>query len=328
MQKKLSVEHKPWRGEESIREAIAREIETAPSKWRRSLRAFEVWLRDDRGLALSSIRGRIASIRRFVVALKGKGGVQTLKTVAVTDVEDFFIEYGKGHGHALTRNMQAAMRLFLRFAASKGWVKRGLADAVPSIRKYRLSHVPRGIPEETVHAIVAMSAQKSARDYAIVLLLTIYGVRRGQISALRLDDIDWRKKTIAFRPQKGGKIVQHELVPTVAAALAEYLLNERPKVDNPAVFLRTLKPYLALGPPAVTDAICSLTRQLGSECSFPRGPHAFRHAFATRLLRSGQPLKVISDLLGHRSLDAASIYTKVDHPRLLEVAAEWPEVVS
>lgn len=62
--------------------------------------------------------------------------------------------------------------------------------------------------------------------------------------------------------------------------------------------------------------------------STPCGPHALRHAFATRLLQGGQPLKVIADLLGHRSLDAASIYAKVDHPRMLEIAAEWPEVSS
>ena len=56
--------------------------------------------------------------------------------------------------------------------------------------------------------------------------------------------------------------------------------------------------------------------------------HSLRHAFATRLLRSGQPLKSIADLLGQRSLSATAIYAKVDHPRLFEVAVEWPEVLS
>jgi site-specific recombinase XerD len=60
----------------------------------------------------------------------------------------------------------------------------------------------------------------------------------------------------------------------------------------------------------------------------PRGPHTLRHAFARRLLCSGQPLKSIADLLGHRSLSATAIYARVDHPRLFEVAVEWPEVVA
>lgn len=328
IQKKLSVKHRPWRGEDSIREAVDREIKAAPSKWRYTLGAFAVWLSEDRGLCLSTIRGRIASIRRFVVALKGDGGVQTLKSLTVTDVEDFFIDYGKGRGYAVRRSMQAAMRLFLRFAASKGWLKQGLAEAVPSIRKYQLNNIPRGLAKETVRAMIAMAAQKSARDHAIVLLLAVYGVRCGQICRLRLDDIDWPNKTITFRPQKGGRLVQHELICGVAAAIAKYLLSERPEVDEPAVFLRTPRPHLPLGPAAVTDIICNLARQLGSACGRPCGPHAFRHAFATRLLQSGQPLKVISDLLGHRSLESTSIYAKIDHPYLLEVAAQWPEVVS
>jgi integrase/recombinase XerD len=59
----------------------------------------------------------------------------------------------------------------------------------------------------------------------------------------------------------------------------------------------------------------------------PYYPHRFRHAFATRLLRSGQPVKAIADLLGQRSLDAVAIYAKVDHARLLEVAIDWPAEV-
>jgi site-specific recombinase XerD len=69
----------------------------------------------------------------------------------------------------------------------------------------------------------------------------------------------------------------------------------------------------------------SALQRAGVSCS-PRGPHALRHAFATRLLHDGQPLKVIADQLGHRSLAEVSTYAKVDHARLLEAAAPWPEV--
>ncbi len=177
MQKRNTAKHKPWRGENSTREAIVREIGVVPFAWKRSLRKFAVWLKEDRGLALSSIACRIASIRRFVVELNGKGGVQTLKSLKAIDVEDFFIGYSKDHGYAVTRSMQASMRLFLGFAATKRWVRPGLANAVPSIRRYRLSDVPTGLTDEIVQAMVAASAQKSARDHAIVLLLAVYGTQ-------------------------------------------------------------------------------------------------------------------------------------------------------
>lgn len=156
-------------------------------------------------------------------------------------------------------------------------------------------------------------------------LLATYGVRRAQVSALHLTDIDWRERTIDFAAHKGGKAVRHILTQAVAEALACYLRHERPTSDCAYVFLRQHSPHLQLGP----KAIYSLVRERMVRCGLPpRGPHALRHAFATRLLRAGQPVKSIADLLGHRSLDAVAVYAKVDYARLLENAVDWPEVAS
>ncbi len=316
-----------WRAEESERRYTDLAIRRAPQAWRRCLRAFATWLECERKLALSTITLRVASCKDFVAAQARPGGVRTLKRLRVTDVEDFFIGYAKTHGPAATRSMQAAMRLFFQFAATRKWVERDLAGAVPSLRSYRLSGVPRGLDDDGVRALVAASAERSRRDRAIVLLFAVFGVRRGQVSALRLQDVDWRGRTITFRAHKGGKPIRHELTPSVAEALAAYLQHERPDVAAEAVFLRAKKPHLPLGPEAVTMVVRELFCRLDMK-STPRGPHALRHAFATRLLHTGQPLEVIADLLGQRSLESVSMYAKVDHPRLLEVAREWPEVVS
>jgi len=56
------------------------------------------------------------------------------------------------------------------------------------------------------------------------------------------------------------------------------------------------------------------------------GPHGFRHGFATRMLNSGQSLKTIADLLGHRNLDSTFIYAKVDFETLKQLPLDWPEV--
>ena len=319
---------RPWRAEESPRRRVDSAVERAPQAWRRCVCAFATWLEQDRELALSTITLRLTSTRAFVAAqATPRGGVHALKRLNVSDIEDFFIGYAKAHGSEATRQMQAAMRLFLAFAATRNWVKRDLAGAVPSLRRYRLSNVPRGLGNDEVRQLVSASAERSRRNHALVLLLAVYGVRRGQVAVLRLQDIDWREHRIRFRAQKGGKAVNHELVPSVAEALAAYLRYERPEADFDAVFLRARRPYLPISPAAITFAIADLFSRLGFE-SRPRGPHALRHAFATRLLGAGQPLEVIADLLGHRSLASVSVYAKVDHPRLLEVAREWPEVVS
>jgi integrase len=93
--------------------------------------------------------------------------------------------------------------------------------------------------------------------------------------------------------------------------------------DCEHVFVRHRRPHVRLSP----SAISALVRARMISCGLPpRHPHAFRHAFATRLLRCGQPPKVIADLLGHRSFEAVSIYAKVDYTQLLACAVEWPEV--
>ncbi len=45
------------------------------------------------------------------------------------------------------------------------------------------------------------------RDYAVILMLTRYGVRAIQLRALTMKDIDWKKNTIRFAACKGGKDV-------------------------------------------------------------------------------------------------------------------------
>lgn len=86
-----------------------------------------------------------------------------------------------------------------------------------------------------------------------------------------------------------------------------------------------MQPHEHLSPNAITMMVQQRMIARGLP---PFGPHALRHTFATRLLRGGQPVKAIADLLGHRSLDSVGIYAKVDIERLLEVAGEWPEIGS
>lgn len=316
----------PWTPE-SEKKKTKRLIARSPAACRRVLEGFSRWLEEERGLCPNSITLRILSASRFVAAMsRGLPGSRALRRVTPRKVEDFFVGYCSDHGWAARRAMQTSLRLVLRFACCRGWVARDLVEAVPSLRTYRLSSTPRGLGDKALGQLVRSmtGARVSARDRAIVYLLAVYGVRRGQVSGLRLEDIDWRARTITFRAHKGGKPVEHALTPAIARALTDYLRDERSTSDGAHVFLRARKPYLPIAPGVVTEVVRSRMLRLGFQ-GVPLGPHALRHAFATRLLRAGQPLKAIADLLGHRSLSATSVYAKVDHPRLLEVAVDWPE---
>ena len=49
-------------------------------------------------------------------------------------------------------------------------------------------------------------------------------------------------------------------------------------------------------------------------------PHGIRHTLACHLMSKNRPLKVIADILGHRSIDSTRIYAKVDLVGLRHVA--------
>jgi integrase/recombinase XerD len=316
---------------DSERTYTRKRIDRADSRNRGSLRAFAEWLRSSRGLQPGSVTVRMGSACTFVDAVAAQSGrscAMAFRLLTCVEIEDFFVDYAKKQGKAGLRSMQAAMRLFLRFAASRGWVGPELVQAVPSQRSYRLSHLPRGVSDAHLLKLLESrweSGQSGRRDRVIVYLLATYGVRRGQLSALKLTDIDWHAKTIRFAAHKGGKEIRHGLTDACAQVLAEYLRRERQPSESEFVFLRGRRPYVRLSPAAISEVVRAWTVRCGIA---PCYPHAFRHAFASRLLRARQPAKTISDLLGHRSLDAVGIYAKVDHARLLEAAVEWPEVSS
>lgn len=304
-------------------------IERACAGNQPTLRAFADWLEEVRSLAPRTVENRLHSTCTFLdvmTAYTEKTCVRTLESLGPDDVEDFFVQYGKDHGMSSRRNMRAAMRLFLKFAASQDWVDQELADGVPKLSSYRLSSLPRSLKDEELQTLLSTPWQGGSplRDRSIVYTLATYGVRREQISSLQLTDIDWHERTIVFAAHKGGKAIHHALTKAVAESLAEYLRHERPPSNCEYVFLRQMRPHVQLSPGAVTE----LVKTRAVRCGLPSySPHCLRHGFATRLLRAGESIKAIADLLGHQSLAAVAIYAKVDYERLLEVAGEWPEEV-
>lgn len=306
----------------------AGQVSKGPRAYQAALRAFLGWLRDSRGLVGGTVVLRLQSVRQFMAWLGGRPRAE-LRRLTARDVERFFVEFRQEHGPASQRNLQTALRLFLRFGAERRWCSAALADAVPVLHVYRLSEVPRGLSDDQVALAlrsVPIDTEAGVRDLAILSLLATYGVRRGQVAQLRMSDIDWRGRVVQFRAHKGGKPIRHALTASVATAVGRYVDRFRPRVSDDHVFLRAREPHLPLNPTVISNAVSARLRQAGVDAPL-LSPHAFRHAFATRLLRVGRPLKQVADLLGHRHLGSAAIYGKVDVVALRRLSAEWPAVL-
>jgi integrase/recombinase XerD len=152
-----------------------------------------------------------------------------------------------------------------------------------------------------------------------LLLLAVYGLRSGEVWRLRLEDLDWQDEILTITHSKNGGGQQFPLTHIVGDAILRYLQKVRPRSSHREVFLTIRAPIHPLTSGALFELVNRRMKALQITI-LHHGPHALRHACATRLINRGLSLKEIADQLGHRNLETTRIYTKVDLPRLREVA--------
>jgi integrase len=167
------------------------------------------------------------------------------------------------------------------------------------------------------------------RDCAILMLLATYGLRAAEIVKLRLEDIDWRRDVLRVRHSKTGTYSELPLLPEPGEAVLRYLEKARPSSAHREVFLRIQAPHRPFKNGSILNCVTSARlRAAGINPQGRKGPHAFRHARAVSLLRSGVPLKIIGDVLGHTSAAATAEYLKLVTEDLRAVGLELPSGVS
>jgi len=177
---------------------------------------------------------------------------------------------------------------------------------------------------EEVQQLIASTAGNHAvdiRNHAIVLLLVIYGLRRGEVAQLRLDDVDWEGDILHVRRPKQRRTQRYPLVASVGNAILRYLKEVRPRCTHRELFLALHAPVRPLLPASITPIVHSRLTAIGVSLPGGRlGAHCLRHACARHLLAAGFSLKQIGDQLGHRSASATLHYAKVDLDGLRQVA--------
>jgi integrase len=149
----------------------------------------------------------------------------------------------------------------------------------------------------------------SRRNRAMLLLLSVYGLRSGAVRRLQLDDVDWQHDRRRIQRSKSRRLAMCPLEPSVGNAIAGYLRHGRPLSPSRTLFLTLRAPYRTLS----DGALRRLVRRYLASVGLPAkgyGPHGLRHACARHLLAAGSSGKEVGDHLGHRSPDSTGIYVK------------------
>jgi integrase/recombinase XerD len=280
-------------------------------------------------LAAETISDRVAEAARFLSWYGERKGAGTLSVIAIADIDAYLRARAPLLRRVSRKGVAQRMRCFLRFVHATGRTERDFAPCVIAPTLYAFESIPSALSLEQVHAVMQTAREdqspRGLRDYAILLLLSTYGMRAGEITRLQLDDIDWRADRLCINHTKTGSQSVLPLLPAVGEALLAYLRRGRPKTDVREVFIRVRAPYRGFvsGSSLYTPTRCRLDA-VGVQPDCKRGPHSFRHARAVSLLRDGTPLKIIGDVLGHRSASSTSVYLKLATEDLRNVALEIP----
>ncbi len=147
------------------------------------------------------------------------------------------------------------------------------------------------------------------RDLALTLTMLLCGLRRQEITLLRIEDVDFHQSIMKV----SGKGHRERFVPMpfcLMQVLEKYLNIERPisALEHFFVILQGQKS----GQPMTNSGIRSLFRKRRDRLGLPKAkPHQFRHAFASDLARAGVPLTTIQRLLGHSDPRTSVIYIEL-----------------
>ena len=205
-----------------------------------------------------------------------------------------------------------------------------LFHAIAGIHAPRIKKIIPTLSDDEIRKIDAAikDGSVSKRDAAIVITGLSCGMRACDLIRLRLSDIDWDNETITFKQSKTGNQVCLPLTVSVGNAIAGYILEERPDVDEDIIFLRMLAPFVPLTDHASCHAIVSRVFHLAGIEKAGRilGMHMLRHNAASTMVKNEVPIETIAAILGHSSPNTTDIYITTDEVRLRECVLPMNEI--
>lgn len=286
---------------------------------------YVLYLREERGLSEATVVNYRGFVRRWLNELFGNSPTQ-LADLVPREVTQFLLRHVQTLHPKRAQLMGSALRSFLRFLFLRTETRVDLSLAIPSVRQFRKSTMPRHLTAKEVERVLAscdLTTPIGRRDHAVLLLLARLGLRASEIVKLELGDLRWRASELVVR----GKGAIHDRLPLpqdVGEALTLYLTQDRPACLSRQVFLCLRAPRRGFASAAaVTTIVERAIERTGLQPAL-RGAHVLRHSLATRMIQHGATMAEIGQVLRHRSPKTTELYAKVDFEGLRGVSLPWP----
>lgn len=209
----------------------------------------------------------------------------------------------------------ATLRSFTSYLMRQGYLDKNPFKLLPSPKREKLLPKFLSIPEtDRLLETTTQSKHFALRDKALFELMYSSGLRRSEVTGLKIRDIDFFNGLVKVF----GKGRKERLVPvtqTALQALKDYLATRKNPQAEEALFLNKN------GKPLSGDGLAYIFKNTAIASHLARRvtPHSLRHSFATHLLGNGCDLRSLQEMLGHKSLSTTQVYTHVSLEQLKSV---------
>ena len=265
--------------------------------------SFLCYLTNYRNLAPSTIREYRLDLARFVRFLRQRG----LLAVQPGDISrEIVLEYAQTltQSPSTVRRRLSTLSSFYNYLQATGQAARNPVRGIPLPKKRK--SVPRALTAIQLDAMLLVAERPWHR--AAIWLLCGTGLRAAELAGLRMEDVDLEGALLRVLG-KGDKERIIPLAASVVAAIRRYLPYRRCRPGVPVLLGNRY------GRPLTAQALYGTVKRLAERAGLDPAhisPHAFRHTFATNLVRNGVDIRTVQELLGHADLSTTARYLSVD----------------
>jgi integrase/recombinase XerC len=293
------------------------------------IRFFIESLAAEKGYSENTCRGYRNDLEEFldyVVRSQTQGNRRPKSNdpVKIDQVDNISIRGYLGYLHRRNKKSTiarklSAVRSFFRFLVKRGVIEDNPADSILTPKQEKT--IPSYLPVDEMFRLldsIQTGNILDLRNRAIFETLYSCGIRVSELVGMNTFDVDFKGSLIRVL----GKGSKERIVPIGRKALgAIKTYQEQLKKEygisadhNGPLFLNKNKGRLT------ARSVARILEKLVNACGLlrPVSPHTMRHTFATHMLDAGADLRVVQELLGHKSLSTTQKYTHVSIDRLME----------
>lgn len=293
------------------------------------IRAFTESLVAEKGYSANTCRAYLRDLEAFISFLSEKQIAPSRQSehmdLKVLDrVDGVVIRSYLGYLHQKNKKTTiarklSALRSFFKFLVKRGILKDNPADAVLTPKQDKTLPTYLAV-DDMFRLLDSIQTGKllDLRNRAIFETLYSTGIRVSELTGLKTLDVDFDGATVRVL----GKGNRERVVPVGRKALAA-MRTYRKRLESESGIIIEENGPLFLNKnkgPLTTRSIARILDKLVRACGMltPVSPHTLRHSFATHMLDAGADLRVVQELLGHKSLSTTQKYTHVSIDRLME----------